>query len=643
MLKKGTEMKICISKIRIKNFRSIESLELDVMMNNVLIGQNNCGKSNLLKAINVGVNSNYSVSSSDIFVESGESLSLTKESIIDLMFVPLDENGKRTTSFSDFWTGVFSTNWISSDATEGDFVGIRTIISYDPQQDDYKVSKKAIRQWGESVTEATCGRKQGYTADMQKYIYSFYMDAHRDILEDLRNKRSYFGRATSSKGMSEDKIRELESKLNEINEEIVSNTPALKNTETQMAAIGHIIGSTGSKLQIEPISRKISDLHKGMDVKFKDGESASIPISDHGMGTRSWISFLTLGAYVNYIQQCSREEAPDAEVFVVLTMEEPEAHLHSCAQKKLYKQINSFSGQKFVSTHSSGIVSQVNIEELIHLYKIKGKTIVHRINSERYNTEDIAKIQREFIRSKGDLLFSSGIVLAEGITEEIALPIYFQRYFDADPNSMGISIIGIGGQNYRSFLNLVSDFDIPCYIFSDGEPSTVKTVKNAVLAAWGKNLEDAENVIVLDNGEDYEDHLINSGYQDAMIAAINEYEATLRQETDPEGAERDPYEFFERYIQEHHNEQCGKRKTEDICSECGRPKEEVLTRNYIGEDGIRRALIDCCQRSGHKAKYAECIAVKIAASSIPPKVKDLFDQINDEMHLIIRTEDANED
>ena len=92
MLKKGTEMKICISKVRIKNFRSIESLELDVMMNNVLIGQNNCGKSNLLKAINVGVNSNYSVSSSDIFVESGESLSLIKESIIDLMFVPLDES-----------------------------------------------------------------------------------------------------------------------------------------------------------------------------------------------------------------------------------------------------------------------------------------------------------------------------------------------------------------------------------------------------------------------------------------------------------------------------------------------------------------------------------------------------------------------
>lgn len=48
-------MGISLTKVRIENFRSIESLELSLSMTNVLIGANNCGKSNFLKAVNVAL------------------------------------------------------------------------------------------------------------------------------------------------------------------------------------------------------------------------------------------------------------------------------------------------------------------------------------------------------------------------------------------------------------------------------------------------------------------------------------------------------------------------------------------------------------------------------------------------------------
>jgi len=46
-------MGILIRKTRIQNFRSIESIDIELGMTNLLIGQNNTGKSNFLRAINI--------------------------------------------------------------------------------------------------------------------------------------------------------------------------------------------------------------------------------------------------------------------------------------------------------------------------------------------------------------------------------------------------------------------------------------------------------------------------------------------------------------------------------------------------------------------------------------------------------------
>ena len=73
-------MGISLTKVRIENFRSIESLELSLSMTNVLIGANNCGKSNFLKAVNVALGQNKTVSSDDIYIGKDEvqSIALAK-------------------------------------------------------------------------------------------------------------------------------------------------------------------------------------------------------------------------------------------------------------------------------------------------------------------------------------------------------------------------------------------------------------------------------------------------------------------------------------------------------------------------------------------------------------------------------------
>lgn len=529
---------------------------------------------------------------------------------------PTKEDGTFDDEFSDFWTSVFTDKWITTDETFGAYVGIRTIIEYDSKFDQYTISKKNITQWNTSIDAAVCGRKQGFTSDMQSYIACFYMDAQRDILDDIKSKKSYFGRATSGRDMPEEIVRDIENQLDDINVKLVENTPALSDTQSMIAEIGRVVGSKDSQLTIEPISRSLNDLHRGMDVKFSDGRGPSLSVAEHGMGTRSWISFLTLSAYISYLIKTIKKDDDEAELFAFLALEEPEAHLHSLAQKKLFGQIKTFKGQKIISTHSSSIVAQAGIKDFIHLYKADGKTTAHRIKNDDYKTEEVAKIQREFILSKGDILFSTVVVLAEGITEELALPVYFNQYFGYDANAAGVSILGIGGQHYKTFLRLLKDFRIPWFIFSDGESSARATVEKAVKAIYSRDISEFNNIIIIEEGNDYEDHLVANGYSEYMIAAIDKYEKELREEIDPDGATADPRPFFERFLEKYKHTH--PKKDDD---------EELLRTS---------ALIDCCQKKDGKAKYAHLIAEEIVAAApenqkIPPKVLSLFQEVEKEL------------
>lgn len=613
-------MGISISKVRIENFRSIENLELSLSMTNVLIGANNCGKSNFLKAINVALGQNKIVSSEDIYVGKDEVLDNNKCATIDIMLRPVDTTNRILNAFSDFWIGVFTEEWITTGDPIGDYVGIRTTLQYDILRNDYIVVHKQITDWGNSISSAGVSRRKSFTRDMNTYISAFYMDAQRDVVDDIKDRKSYFGRATSRVDLSQEKISEIERQLNDVNSQIVESIPALSQTATRIAAIASTVGAANGTIEIEPLARKMTDLHKGMDVIFRDGEAARLSVSQHGMGTRSWISFLTLGAYVDWEKQRLVEDDPESESYIMLTMEEPEAHLHPQAQQKLYSQLCKFSGQKIISTHSPSIVAQAELCDLIHFEKINGKTQANSFNASNYTEEEKNRIKREVISSHGELLFAKAIVLCEGITEEQALPIYFQEKYGIDPTFCGINIIGIGGQNYKTFLSLIKNFHIHWYIFSDGESSTIRTVNKAVRDVFGTEIDQCDNVIILDNQEDYEKHLLNNGYENEIVEAI----CLIEGDTD----------FVSKYVRTRDHTVAGREKTSlPKCTVCQQFIYQDVIRDYSGTDGWRNAIYDCCTAKQAKAKYAIGVAEKIVSVSdesrrIPPKINSLLDAMS---------------
>lgn len=587
-----------ISKVRIKNYRSLETLELDLGMSNLLIGQNNTGKSNFLLAINTAIIGTYDLTERDIFVGDDNRLEKSKTAIIDILIRAVDKDKKELKEFTGFWTSVFTETWITTSG-EGNFVGIRTEIRFDPIKDSYVARRHCIRQWKDSVDAAVLeNKKTVYNEDMRASLQAFYMDANRDIVQDIRNRKSYFGRVTSSYDLTDKKVQEIEEQLSHVNALIINSIPSLALTEERISTIGKTIGSDSSKVAVEPLARKISDISKGMDITMKDGSAATFSISQHGYGTRSWVSFLTLAAFVEEQKRRLKADDEEAEQYIMFTMEEPEAHLHPQAQRQLFEQISRFPGQKIISTHSPSIIAQSTLADIIHFSKRNGKTLATQYKTGENRVDDDLKIYREVLNTRAEFLFASATILCEGITEELALPIFFREYFGCAPFALGVNIINIGGKdNYAPYLSLANDFDIPWFIFSDGEDNAIQSVRTAISKVFNKDYATLDNVVILGDGNDYEKDLIQAGYSELMINAICDHE--------------EENSFFDTYIQRMQ----------------GKRRKGGGTRNYNHENGRIEALNDLCFEG--KTKYALPVAHKIVTQTnnerrIPPKIKQLF-------------------
>ncbi len=243
------------------------------------------------------------------------------------------------------------------------------------------------------------------------------------------------------------------------------------------------------------------------------------------MGTRSWASILSFDAYISWTGKLAEREG--LPFHPVLFLEEPEAHLHPNAQRSVYAQLSQGSGQRIVSTHSPYVAGQAELNGILHFSKTGVVTRVRKLRVSDLSAEEIRKIRREIMRTRGELLFASAVVLFEGETEEQALPMFASRSWNQNPIERGVTFVGVGGDgNYAPFLQMVEALEIPWFIFSDGEPNARNSVRAALERA---GLEASHpHVVTLPNNKAMEGYLLDEGYQNEVKMAVVEFQKPFR-------------------------------------------------------------------------------------------------------------------
>lgn len=522
-----------ITAVRILNFRCLRSVEVSLGPTTLLIGENNAGKTSFLEAIHAAIGSGIrQFSEEDIWTNLTERHPPRDRSIVvDLLIRPVDEEGEVQDIFPEgsAWLELFGNGIILND-NEQDIVAIRAKYAWSKAKGEYVAERRFLKLWSENLADTEKApyleKVNPLRIDQTSPISLFLLDAKRDGAEDIRTRGSVWQKLVSEPGLNDKDIEKIEANLSDINEIFVTQSTVLTHVLSHLQGVSDVVNCDRDGVSITPVARHLRDLHKGMDVLLSTGGASSFPLARQGMGTRSLASVLLFRAYTSWKMSQRKTEV----LHPFLAIEEPETHLHPHAQRALFGQIESIPGQRIVSTHSPYICSQADIRTFVHFGKNGNETRVSSFASGAELTgEDIRRINREVMNTRGDLLFSRFIVLFEGETEEQALPAFAVKHWGYQPHEVGISFVGVGGKDrYTPFLRLASRFNIPYCIFSDGKNSDIESVNRCLQKAELEQYPSNKAVVPIPNEEDFEAFLSQPEYLDMLRDMITDYEASSK-------------------------------------------------------------------------------------------------------------------
>ena len=599
-------MGILIDTVRIANFRAIKNLEVKLSRLTMLVGANNSGKTSFLRALHLALGHDRRMVNREDVYDDGTIDVYAKEIIIDIRIIAVDENGSRKKEFDGVWgeTDGVSGN-IKYDNDDHAFFAFRTKYRYEALSQNFKPETTILTEWL-NLEDWQNPRIEKKGFQKLESIPLIFIDAQRDIQADLRDRTSFLGKMTNKPDIQKSEIENIEAQIDALNERITSSSSNLQKLKENLKKLNEtILSSDEDGIEISPLNKKIRDLGRNLNIRFKDSGAQSFPLEYHGMGTRSWASLLTLNAFIEWQQEVNHPYFP------ILALEEPEAHLHPNAQRQLYQQLANIPGQKIISTHSPFVAAQCDLMDLRHFYRegenLKVGQLEENNPSEEFSKQTINNLNYFVIQNRGEILFSKAIVLIEGATEEQALPVLYHTKTGHYPYEHGINFISVNGKNYFPFLVLAKFLNIKWYILSDRDHKAESEVQAQIDRVLQQN--NYDNLFVLDH-VDFEEYLVNHGYTDCIINLINRLQ----------GQNYFPTAFIEEFDQQQ--------------MKGGR------IRNYKGDPdgGVRRALLDYMRKN--KFDLAKSIASEITNhrdsqgnTIFPPKIEALFNKIVLDLNL----------
>lgn len=490
-----------LTKIKIHQFKGInDEKEISIKDFNLIVGQNDAGKSTILKSLDSFLNGNNPIPD-DLNNHAPDNL-IT----ITLYFNPahqsiiIDQNIETT----------FEEDELIDENTELVIKKIWDVSKSRITPDTYILRKQYVENDFISLTEAqlmsTCGdlgietqkangeefnnkekrqkiRQQNVDSGIEfSFVFEKLPTSGNNRFKIIHDRikgilpRFEFFKADTSLSETDATIQKFFKALaiKTLEEEI--DTSDVENAI--QTRLGEVLEKITIKInQVVPSDEEVQpvvdfDWTKLVSTKFKSTEDGTeVPLSSRGDGFRR----ITMMAYFEYLaeQQVSEHQR------IIFGMEEPETFLHPSAQESLFHKLMALCEndyQVLVSTHSPIIVSNSKKENIIHIHKTGGTFNVEQdIADITAIANDLGiKVDNQFIT-----LFDKAkvLLLVEGIDDANALNHLCQEYkanglITHDFTELEIAIIPIGGCNsikHWVSLDLLSTLDKPFLIFQDSD------------------------------------------------------------------------------------------------------------------------------------------------------------------------------
>ena len=470
-----------LTKVIINNFRSFgDSQVIGFNAQTVLIGNNSSGKTTVLQALSKLFSDKQNdriIRKSDFHLPKGlrpgeNSRTLFIETIFE--FDELDG-----TAYSPAIPSFFE-HFTVSQGDAKPFLRIRLESSW---EDDGTVEGSIDTQiYYISSDEDTIRDEDKHRAprkDLDK-IRVLYVPASRTPEKELGNASgSMLSRLVNSINWTDDEIKEITNKIDELNNTFLSESGALTqiNQEIQKSWKLYHEDNRFTQAELTINSSEMAGALRQIALKFSPTTTEeAFTVSDLGDGLRSIFYFSLVDSILDIELKIikDREENPDnprfkliPPILTILAIEEPENHIaphHIGKLVKRFKQLsNNDNSQVVLTSHSPAIVKRIEPEDLRYL-RIENndrvlQTIVSGIQLPQAIDESYKYIKGA-IQAYPELYFAKLVVLGEGDSEELLLPKFFDL-LGKEIDSSQISIVPLGGRHVNYFWKLLNSLKIP--------------------------------------------------------------------------------------------------------------------------------------------------------------------------------------
>lgn len=236
---------------------------------------------------------------------------------------------------------------------------------------------------------------------------------------------------------------------------------------------------------------KVIEINKGLDVE-NDITSKNLKITTDIGGKSSWESNLELTVDDVSFNQIGKGEQNQIQIKLalqnkaddvdIIMLEEPENHLSHINLVKLISYIEKKNNDKqlFLTTHSSYVLNKLSINKLCLLsseYSRLGNIDKETIKTlKRFPGYDTLRV-----------ILAEHPILVEGPSDELILKKIYLKKHGCLPEENGIDIIVVRGIGFKSYLNVVKPLKHKIRVVKDNDGNYKKNIHD-----WSLNYKDCD-------------------------------------------------------------------------------------------------------------------------------------------------------
>lgn len=424
-----------LSRVQIKKFRSIENCDIRIGSVSALVGENNVGKSALLRALNAFFNIEDEES---YFFDSSHQYSQQGRPRIILTFSDLPDDEEILE---------ISTN-------------DKIIIEL-----KYLPASKSFKLFYKSNTDKLKDLDLDFIHTIKKYVDYIFIPPTRSNEELKWQESKAIKRVISALLKDKFKSRDtVTSKFTAATDYLQRN--ALNKISKQLTEYYGDRSTFDFKLNFNTDLTFIDFLN---DIDFQINENGNLHnIMDCGTGVQS-LSIIALYRMLASLKKSN----------IIIGIEEPETNLHPQSQKQMVKRIlspneQSVESQVLFTTHSTVVIDSLDHSNIVLFRKepdsIRGfKTITTQVHDDFWIRHNISELQYYKFHNyrNSDFFFSRLVIIVESsIDAEVVKQLLLQRNIDIDDYPVSVlNIDGIDNIKYPTYL--IKDLGIPYLLIVD--------------------------------------------------------------------------------------------------------------------------------------------------------------------------------